>query len=310
MIVSAGLSPAWQQILRFDSLQIGEVNRATDACWCASGKVINIATAAATLGSDVTLLTSIGGLSGEVIRAEIEELGIRAYWTETDSATRVCTTLLDARGKTTELVENVADIELEKLAEFIDQTKIYANVASVTVLSGSLPQNAPVDTFERIISQTHKKFVLDIRGEHLKQALIHAPFLIKPNREELAATVGKSLAAEDDLLREMRRLNHEGVQWVVVSDGEQGCIVTSADHAVRLSVPNIKLINPIGCGDSLAAGIARELERHDDVIQAVRFGMAAAANNAEQLLPARLCLQRCEELVEQVKVEEVKPPRV
>ena len=39
MIVAAGLTPAWQQILRFDALRLGEVNRAVEAHWCASGKV-------------------------------------------------------------------------------------------------------------------------------------------------------------------------------------------------------------------------------------------------------------------------------
>ncbi len=47
MIVVAGLSPAWQQILSFDELRWGEVNRARSAHWCASGKVLNVGIALA-----------------------------------------------------------------------------------------------------------------------------------------------------------------------------------------------------------------------------------------------------------------------
>ena len=46
MILSAGLTPAWQQILVFDGFRYGEVNRAAEAVWCASGKVFNAGIAA------------------------------------------------------------------------------------------------------------------------------------------------------------------------------------------------------------------------------------------------------------------------
>ena len=49
-----------------------------------------------------------------------------------------------------------------------------------------------------------------------------------------------------------------------------------------------EVVNPIGCGDCLAAGIAVALSEGADMVDAVRFGMAAAAQNATDLLPARL----------------------
>ena len=46
VILSAGLTPAWQQILVFDAFHPGEVNRAVEAHWCSSGKVLNAGIAA------------------------------------------------------------------------------------------------------------------------------------------------------------------------------------------------------------------------------------------------------------------------
>jgi fructose-1-phosphate kinase PfkB-like protein len=51
-------------------------------------------------------------------------------------------------------------------------------------------------------------------------------------------------------------------------------------------------VNAIGSGDCLAAGIAWGLQRGLDVPGAVRLGVAAAAENARQLLPARLDVDR------------------
>ena len=198
MILSAGLSPAWQQILRFEAFRPGEVNRTIEAAWCASGKVINVAIAVAALERDVTMISPAGGVSGEIIRQEIDFLKIRSEWIPTTSATRVCTTLLDNSKQTTELVEPAANLEMEAIEDFFARTQIHANVAEITVFTGSIPANAPADLFARILRNTHKRFILDIRGEPLQHCLSLYPFLIKPNREELQATLGTSLATHKD----------------------------------------------------------------------------------------------------------------
>ena len=41
MILAAGLSPAWHKIVVLDRLSFGQVNRAREVHWCASGKVLN-----------------------------------------------------------------------------------------------------------------------------------------------------------------------------------------------------------------------------------------------------------------------------
>lgn len=307
MILAAGLSPAWQQILTFDALHPGEVNRAQDAVWCASGKVINVATALSTLGSNVTVISAIGGISGEIIQRELDYLNVRADWIPSSVNTRVCTTLLTAGGQTTELVENMPELEEDVITDFINLTATYTNVADLTVFSGSLPPNAPPNLFAGIMQHVHKRFLLDLRGEALDHCLQLYPFLIKPNREELQATLRRSLERDDDLIQAMKALNDWGVRWVVVSDGAKGLWVSSEGVLLRMIPPRIQLVNPIGCGDSLAAGIACRLEKDDDVVSAIRFGMGAAANNAEQLLPARLDRERAAVLAEQVVIEQVEP---
>lgn len=304
MILSAGLSPAWQQILRFKSLRLGEVNRAEEAVWCASGKVINVGVAGVSLGSDVTIVSAIGGISGDIIQRELEYLNVRTEWIFSSSATRVCTTLIDASGVTTELVENTPDVDEATVEDFIDRTRVYANVADVTVLTGSLPANAPADVFARVLRGLHEKVILDLRGDVLNHCLPMHPFLVKPNREELAATLKRPLTSDEELISAMRQLNDWGARWVVVSDGSRGVWVTSDEISAHLIPPKVEVVNPIGCGDSLAAGIARGLEQNLDVVESIRLGMGAAANNAEQLLPARLSAERSLALAKLVDVRE------
>ena len=113
MIVSAGLSPAWQQILQFDHFRPHEVNRAKAAQWCASGKAVNAGIALHHLcggRNDATLtISTLGGLAFDAFEAEFADLRVPRRWIRTQSPTRICTTILDkSTGTATELVENVA----------------------------------------------------------------------------------------------------------------------------------------------------------------------------------------------------------
>src|SRR5512146_2770770 len=101
MILAAGLTPAWQQIVLLDALHPGEVNRAREVHWCASGKVLNVALALHHLGAEVQSLSLAGGPHGEAIRREFARSGIAARWIESAAPTRVCTTLLGTANHTT-----------------------------------------------------------------------------------------------------------------------------------------------------------------------------------------------------------------
>lgn len=303
MIFAAGLSPAWQQILQFDELQIGEVNRARDTTWCASGKVINVAIAAKSLGEQTSLLSVIGGLTGDAIAAEIESYGILTDWIYTDQPTRVCTTILEQNGVTTELVENTALVPESVLDEFIEKFRIHSQVAEVTVLTGSIPANAPSDYYARLIRNLPGRFLLDIRGEGLLQCLPLSPFMVKPNLVELQQTVGAPLYDEAALLDAMRSLNRMGAQWVIVSHGAESLFATSLEAAWRFRPPQIEVVNPIGCGDCLAAGIAYGIAQSQSVKGSIITGITAATLNAGQLLPAKLDWEHAKEI--SVEVEEL-----
>ncbi len=302
MILAAGMSPAWQLIMEFESLQLGEVNRARTSQGCASGKVINVAIAAKHLGAKTALLSCIGGSTGDAIAEEIKAFDIFSDWIRLPVPTRTCTTILEDSKVTTELVENAGPVEAAILEQFYQKFRIHAEVADITVLTGSIPENAPQNYYAALIRDVPTRFILDFRGEGLLNALPLNPFLVKPNREELATTVGLPLQSDTDVLEAMRVLNRRGAEWVVVSDGPRTVFVTSREACYRLTPPTINVINPIGSGDCLAAGIAVKLDSGAEVIDAVKFGIAAAATNAEMLLPGRLKIETCESLAEQVHV--------
>ena len=347
MILAAGLTPAWQQILVFDAFTPGEVNRAREVHWCGSGKVLNVGLALAQLNCralssddqnrsaggppvapsatdnpattdtdpsiDSMTLAPLGGPAFAAIEAEFAELNVPRRWIGTSAPTRICTTILDSRsGRTTELVENARSLPSADLDAFRQAYAEEAARAEVIVLSGSLPAGTPISFYRDLLSRspgsTHgaagpPKVILDARGPELLAALECRPYVVKPNREELGQTVGRPLTSDKELRAAMRELNQRGAEWVVVSQGKSSVWVSSRDVFRQLHPPAVEVVNPIGSGDCLAAGIAAATSRSEDMLAAVRYGMACAALNATQLLPSRLDPREVESWLRKVKAE-------
>ncbi len=192
-------------------------------------------------------------------------------------------------GTTTELVENgrpLSQDELDAYARAYEESVMGANMAIIT---GSLPSGTPHTFYRRLVEKTRCPCVLDFRGEGLLSVLEFEPLVIKPNRQELAATLGQPVESEPSLLAGMRSLNARGARWVLVTQGASDVWLTSKTQTHRFRPPKIeKLVNPIASGDAMAAAIAWGVINGKSMPESVCIGIAAAGQNARDLLPCRL----------------------
>jgi len=206
----------------------------------------------------------------------------------------------------TELVEDGRPMSTGELDRFVEAYAEEAARAKVVVLIGSLPVGTPDDFYRRLMQETSCPAIIDARCEPLLRTLDHTPFLVKPNREELGHTVGRVLKGDDELVAAMKDLNSRGARWVLISDGPRPAWLTSKTETFRFHPPKIDdVVNPIACGDAMAAGIAWAVREGSDMIDAVKLGIAAACDNLTQLLPCRLDLGRIEKMVDDVRFEKV-----
>lgn len=303
MILCAGLTPAWQQVLQFDAFIPGEVNRARQVHWCASGKVLNAARALFHLGGPVKALTVVGGMAGEAMRQDFARLGIAARWIDSATPTRTCTTILDGtRPGATELVPNAAELGHAERDAFLTAYAEEAAMAAVVILIGSLPAGTPASYYRELLARTPGKAILDVRGAELIEALAARPFLVKPNRAELEHTLGRKLSSADEQLAAMREINERGAEWVVITDGGNPVLALSRAQAYELRPPPRDVVNPIGCGDCMTAGIAWAIQQKREPIEAIRFGLAAAASKLGHLLPGQVERTEVETLAQAVEV--------
>jgi 1-phosphofructokinase family hexose kinase len=314
MILVAGLSPAWQQIAQLPHLRVGEVNRARSVQWCASGKVLNVGLALHRLrglaedSPEVQVLSVAGGPAGDELRAQCARWGVPVEWIATRAPTRVCTTLLDQQtGRTTEIVENAGPIEPEELAAFEAAFRERVRDARVVVLAGSFPAGTPVDFYARLARHTTAPLVVDAQGAPLLATLAARPAVIKPNREELGNTLGRAIDTHEHLIAALAECQARGAQGVVITQGAEPVMVSSGNATSWLRPPTVPVVNPIGSGDCLAAGLAWGLARGLSLLESAQWGVAAAADNVSQLGPADLSAPRVRGLFSQVRVEPGSP---
>lgn len=260
MILVVGLSPAWQRTLEFDSFRAGEVNRVKRVRETASGKGVNVARVARQLGAKVRLLTVAGGDRGKLLARKLPWARIVPVQAET----RICQTIL--AGNVTELVEQAGRLQRDEVRRvqraFADELRR----ATLVVLTGTAPGGCGDTFYARLIDAARRhgvRVLVDAQGQLLANALKTRPFLVRVNRAELAAVKSR-----------------RGAEWLVVSNGA-GRIETIGDgRRWRLKPPRVKVVNPIGSGDAMLAGIACGLHQGKPMIEAIRLGVACGAANA------------------------------
>lgn len=313
MLLCVGLSPTVQRTLFFDSFSVGSVNRARQTRLTASGKGVNVARVATTMGAPVLLVQTMGGETGRWVAAQLEREGIehQTVWADDDAPTRTCTTLLTENGPTTELVEEAARIEPHDVSLLFAACENGLLNARAVCLSGSLPSGVPADFYAQICQRARAlsvPVVVDAQKAPLAQALAERPFLVKPNREEAAATLGFTLTGDayTDAQTAVRNLIEAGAQWALVSLGADGALLGDGQQWWRVTPPQVAAVNPIGSGDSLAAGfLVGHFARGLSVPEAVRFGTACAAANCLSPTSGVVSPADVERLLPQVGLEVV-----
>ena len=310
-VLCLGLTPALQRTMRFERLEVDEVNRAREVVESAAGKSLNTARALATLGTPAETAGFSGGETGRKLVAFLKAYGVGTHaLTAMRAPTRICTTLLDqTSGTVTELVEEAPAPGRAALARFVRENLRRTRESSMLVISGTLPPFVGDEFyvgFVRAASGAGVPVVIDSHKAALVNVLFERPLLAKLNVRELETTLRAPLASESLILRGMRDLLNMGAQNVFVTHGGRASYLVTPKRAWRFAPPPLaKPVNPIGSGDCTTAGIVHALLGGQSLREAIRLGLACGSANVESLTPADLDVKRVRALKRSVQVTAV-----
>lgn len=282
MIYTLSLNPAIDYCVKPSRFDIGEINSCNWSRVYPGGKGINVSRVLCRLGADTVALGFIAGFTGDALQQELYELGIRTDFVRLPKGnTRI--NIKIRSGKETDINCNGPEIDVESLEKLYDKLKGLSD-RDVLVLSGSLPNSLPENTYENILERMKGQgvtVVADTCGKKLLSILKYRPFLIKPNHLELGEIFGVSADTVDDILPLARRLQSMGAGNVLVSRAADGAVLLTESGKV-LEAPLFKgiAVNTVGAGDSMLAGFLYSFYKQGDMEAALRFAAACGAATA------------------------------
>ena len=304
-VLTVTLNPALDLTVRLPSLRVGEVNRSDSLEVHAAGKGLNVAQVLADLGHQLTVTGFLGEGNPQAFEQLFAARGFADEFVRVAGDTRSNIKLAEADGQVTDINGPGLAVSDAHRSELLERIKRLAPAHELVVVAGSLPRGVNDEWFVellRLLKQMGTRVALDTSGAALRVGLATAPWLIKPNEEELAEARDIELAEPEALAQEARRLQVEGNEHVVVSQGADGVSWFAPGAGLHAYPPKVRVVSTVGAGDSLLAGMLHGLlegwpaERtltHATAIAAqavgqVGFGITDTAQLAELQAAVRL----------------------
>ena len=272
-IITLTPSPTLDRTYFLKKLVEGGVNRAHDVNEELAGKGINVSRALELAEISAPGVVPIGNADPAVLERTGSTSFLEPLWV--DGTLRVSTTIIEDNGPTTKVNEHPRPLKQADWEEVVSLTLrlLKENEAEWLVVAGAHPKIIETDEVIDLVPLFDQakamgvKVVLDTSGDPLRYwAQKGVATIMKPNGEELASCVGRTLNTLNDVVDAARELNSWGVECVLASLGVDGMLAVTKTDAVHAFTPPVRVINTVGAGDSTVAGFlaAVTLNKTDD----------------------------------------------
>lgn len=284
MIHTVTLNPALDKTVEIPSLTVDAVNRITAMRTDPGGKGINVSKVISVLGGSSVAYGILGGDTGRAILAALDEMGLATCFHFVDGETRTNMKIIDpVRHTNTDINEPGVSVSEEILKELLGDMLGKIKTDDIVVISGSMPKGSPQDTYFTWIEAFQEKgakVILDADGDLLKTGMKASPYMVKPNKQELSALVGKTPGTLQELVETVRDLMKEySIAKTVVSMGGEGALYVTEKETVFAEGLKVPVGSTVGAGDSVVAALAVAEESGTSLEDTVRLSMAAGAAN-------------------------------
>ena len=281
MIYTVTLNPALDRTLTVSTLKLNEVIRAKKVSVDCGGKGFNVSRALKLLGGESTILGFIGGAAGFSLEDGLRSMHLTTDFIRIKGETRTNFVVTEEEtAKHIKVNEPGPIISESEQQELIIQISNLARPADLWVFSGSLPPGIPSNFYARLISIIHTKEAkacLDTSGEALQKSLSAQPFIIKPNKQEAEEALEISIKNRADQIEAAKKFHAKQIPWVAISFGGDGLLLSDETTMVHTPAPSINVVNSVGAGDALLAGLLWAYSQGKGISEMAAWGVATGS---------------------------------
>lgn len=286
MIYTVTFNPAIDYVVHLNgSLKLGDINRNVQEEYQYGGKGINVSNVLRTLGFDNVALGFVAGFTGQGLEDGLKGMGLQTRFIHVEQGMTRVNVKVKAAEETE--INGIGPVITEA-----DMEKLYAQLDGIEggdtlVLSGSIPNCLPSDTYERIMERLDGRGIriaVDATRDLLVKVLKYHPFLIKPNNHELGEIFGRVLKTDEEIIDCARKLQELGGRNILVSMAGDGALLLDENGVShRIGCPSGRVINSVGAGDSMVAGFLAGILQTGDYRYALKLGTATGSATAFSL---------------------------
>lgn len=282
MIYTVTFNPSLDYIVSVRNFEEGSVNRASDEMILPGGKGINVSIVLNNLGMESHLLGFIAGFTGKEIERMVSDDGCISEFIKVDNGlSRINVKMRSEKeSEINGIGPAISNSEMTKLLDKLDKLK----EGDVLVLAGSIPASIPDTIYYdimKMLSDRKIMIVVDATKDLLLNVLPLHPFLIKPNKQELAEMMNLENLSKEDIVKNAFELQKRGAGNVLVSMAGEGAILVTEDGKVYSSEAHKgKVVNSVGAGDSMVAGFIYGYLKNKDYKEAFETGLCAGSASA------------------------------
>ena len=294
MIYTVTLNPSLDYIVRTDALRPGALCRTYGETLYPGGKGVNVSLVCAALGLPTRALGFIAGRTGAMFASLLAETGVEYDFCRLDHGMTRINVKVAAREQT-EFNGAGPAIPAQALAQLAGTLDTLGE-GDWLVLSGSVPADVPADTYARLLDRIRGRGVKTLvaaSGDALKNTLPCAPDVILLRLAELDGLVGGAPRTPAGIAACARELQRAGAKDILISLGLDGAVlVSSAGDTLHLPAAPVEVVQPVGAGDSMAAGWLYARINGASRPEALRYAVAAGCAAVQsEWLPGRSAME-------------------
>lgn len=311
MIHTVTLNPAIDKLLFLSEFKKHITNRLQHSEDSLGGKGTHVSINLAALGLENNAFGIVHGNTGKKILELLEATGVNVkflhdYKESEDSRTNYL--IIEENGDCSTISSKGVYLDEQDIEKLITQLLNTVQKGDFIILSGDATNCYDPYVYNVIIKRLEDlevKFFLDSSGPTLTNCINEAPYLIKPNLDELSTLVGKELLSEEDILLAIESLSKYNIEIIAVSLGGDGSIVKTPDGIYKVIPPKIVPKNPAGCGDCFLSGIIYGIVKNYSYEETLKYATAISAATAEFPSSVGFDMSRAKELIPLVHIKKL-----
>ena len=305
MIVTLTINPTIDRVISVDRLAFEDRAYINSSHESAGGRGINASCVIHSFGGHTLAVLICGGDAGKRLQEHLECDGPQFQLVPVDKEIRTNLTITDKHGLTVNLNEVGPTLSKAEVARVEKAVKETLDRASWLMLCGSLAPGVPPSFYGGLIAAARKKKVktlLHADGEALRLGVEERPTVATPNQQEADRLLGRTLLTRTHYLEAAERIRAMGPESVVLSLGSRGAVGAFREGMYEALPPRVDAVCPIGAGDALSAAYTWAMERKDNAVDALRWGVAAGTASARLPGVTFASMEQTQEMYKQVEL--------